>query len=115
MFFAYSVVTLLIFHQVVKEIILPAERGAGMQITGAFFRRDSQVFLDLVFFNQTPSPLSGFAIQFNKNSYVLYSPFLILRYRAQVWIGASATVFVVGNARPERGSFVARQHSPQHA
>jgi len=54
-----------------KEIVLPADRGNGMQISGAFIRRDGQTYLDLTFTNQTGAPMSGLAIQFNKNSFGL--------------------------------------------
>jgi len=54
-----------------KEVVLPAERGAGMQISAAFARRLGQLYLDLSFTNHTGAPLSDIAIQFNKNSFGL--------------------------------------------
>jgi len=54
-----------------QEILLPADRGKGMQLAGAFVRRNGHTFLDLTFTNMTAAPLSQFAIQFNKNSFAL--------------------------------------------
>jgi len=54
-----------------KELVLPADRGAGMQVTGAFIRKDGQPHLDLTFTNQTGAQMTNLAIQFNKNSFGL--------------------------------------------
>lgn len=54
-----------------KEIVLPAQKGQGMQIAGAFIRKDNKPVLELTFSNHTNSPMSGFAIQFNKNSFAV--------------------------------------------
>mmetsp|Transcript_20385 Transcript_20385/g.28583 ORF Transcript_20385/g.28583 Transcript_20385/m.28583 type:complete len:886 (-) Transcript_20385:57-2714(-) len=54
-----------------KEIVLPADRGNGMQISGSFVRRNGQIFLDLTFTNRSGTPLSDFAIQFQKNYFGL--------------------------------------------
>ena len=64
------VASLLIQRQITKEVLLPVEKGKGMQITGAFKRDQDKLLLDLTFSNQTSIPLSGLAIQFNKNTYV---------------------------------------------
>eukprot|EP00742_Colponemidia_sp_Colp-10_P000826 GILJ01000896.1.p1 GENE.GILJ01000896.1~~GILJ01000896.1.p1 ORF type:complete len:928 (+),score=203.16 GILJ01000896.1:51-2786(+) len=57
-----------------KRVILPAESAGqsgsrGLQIEAAFDRRNGQVFLDMSFTNRSAAPLSGFAIQFNKNPF----------------------------------------------
>jgi len=54
---------------VTKDVVLPADKGAGMQISGAFTRKDGQILLELTFANHTGSPMTGFALQFNKNSF----------------------------------------------
>jgi hypothetical protein len=53
-----------------KELVLPAERGFGFQVAAAFSRRDGQVYLDLTLSNHTQIPITGLAIQFNKNRYL---------------------------------------------
>lgn len=55
-----------------KEIILPADKGQGMQISGAFVRKNGNTYFDLTFSNLSPAPQSSFAIQFNKNSFGLF-------------------------------------------
>jgi len=58
-------------QQVQKAIMLPADQGKGMQISGAFARRDGRLVLDLSFTNFTPSPMGNFVIQFDKNNFGL--------------------------------------------
>eukprot|EP01118_Nematostelium_gracile_P010909 TRINITY_DN3828_c0_g1_i1.p1 TRINITY_DN3828_c0_g1~~TRINITY_DN3828_c0_g1_i1.p1 ORF type:complete len:864 (+),score=270.43 TRINITY_DN3828_c0_g1_i1:134-2725(+) len=53
------------------ELVVPADRGFGMSISAAFTRRDGSVNLDLLLSNGTQGPISGLAIQFNKNSWSL--------------------------------------------
>eukprot|EP00250_Pteridium_aquilinum_P002236 c12429_g1_i1 orf=197-2920(+) len=52
-------------------VIFPASAGQGLQISGCLIRRDGQVFYSLAFENNTPGPLDGFQIQFNKNTFGL--------------------------------------------
>jgi hypothetical protein len=52
-----------------KSTFLSSQSGNGMQIIGTFARRQGQMQMDLVFNNLSQQPLSGFAIQFNKNSF----------------------------------------------
>eukprot|EP00004_Rigifila_ramosa_P009952 TRINITY_DN21735_c0_g1_i1.p1 TRINITY_DN21735_c0_g1~~TRINITY_DN21735_c0_g1_i1.p1 ORF type:complete len:913 (-),score=280.20 TRINITY_DN21735_c0_g1_i1:52-2631(-) len=54
-----------------KPIVLDAQRGNGLQIAAQFARKSGQITLELTFTNQTPMPLTGFAIQFNKNTFGL--------------------------------------------
>jgi AP-1 complex subunit beta-1 len=54
--------------QVEKEVVLPAERGQGMQVAGAFSRRQGVPYLDLSISNRAQAPLSQFAIKFNVNT-----------------------------------------------
>ncbi|KAH3761626.1 AP-1 complex subunit beta-1 [Pelomyxa schiedti] len=57
---------------VVKEVILPAAKAGGMELKGAFTRRDKQVFLDLTVVNVSSTvAISQLAVQFNKNSFGL--------------------------------------------
>lgn len=50
---------------------LPADKGKGMEILGTFSRRGGQVYMDMTFTNKAMQPLTGFAIQLNKNSFGL--------------------------------------------
>ncbi|CAH8488370.1 unnamed protein product [Heterobilharzia americana] len=52
---------------------LEAIRGKGLEIRGTFARRTDagQAFMELTLTNNTLTPMSGFAIQFNKNSFGL--------------------------------------------
>uniref|UniRef100_A0A0N5AY96 AP complex subunit beta n=1 Tax=Syphacia muris TaxID=451379 RepID=A0A0N5AY96_9BILA len=50
---------------------LDASRGKGTQIEGTFARRGGKIYLDMLFSNKAMQALSGFAIQFNKNSFGL--------------------------------------------
>eukprot|EP01105_Mastigella_eilhardi_P011217 TRINITY_DN2595_c0_g1_i1.p1 TRINITY_DN2595_c0_g1~~TRINITY_DN2595_c0_g1_i1.p1 ORF type:complete len:899 (-),score=327.34 TRINITY_DN2595_c0_g1_i1:108-2804(-) len=53
-----------------KDIVLPAENGAGMELRGAFMRRQGQLFLDMTVSNRASQvPISQVAVQFNKNSF----------------------------------------------
>uniref|UniRef100_A0A8R1TYM3 AP complex subunit beta n=1 Tax=Onchocerca volvulus TaxID=6282 RepID=A0A8R1TYM3_ONCVO len=54
-----------------KTIWLEASKGKGTQIEGTFFRRGGQIFMDMTFTNRAMQPFTGFAIQFNKNSFGL--------------------------------------------
>eukprot|EP00741_Cyanophora_paradoxa_P012078 tig00020592_g11671.t1 len=50
---------------------LPAARGKGMQVSGHFARQNGSIVINFVFENQSPAPLSGFALQLNKNTFGL--------------------------------------------
>ncbi|CAL8128291.1 unnamed protein product [Orchesella dallaii] len=52
-----------------KTLWLPAERSKGLEISGTFIRKDGQIFMEMTVTNCSSEPLSGFAIQFNKNSF----------------------------------------------
>jgi len=56
---------------VTKELVLPADRGYGFQVAAGFNRRSNQIFLDMTYSNHTQVPITGLAIQFNKNSFSL--------------------------------------------
>ena len=51
------------------KITLPSDRGEGMQIRSAFVKENGRICLGITIENGTMAPLSGFAIQFNKNSF----------------------------------------------
>ncbi|KAH6932742.1 hypothetical protein HPB50_009063 [Hyalomma asiaticum] len=53
------------------QIWLPAARGKGLEIAGTFTRRNGQIFMDMTFSNKAMQAMTGFAIQFNKNSFGL--------------------------------------------
>nr|XP_045604641.1 AP-1 complex subunit beta-1-like isoform X6 [Procambarus clarkii] len=52
-----------------KQIWLPANRGKGMEIAGTFSRRNGIISMDLTLHNKAMQPITGFAIQLNKNSF----------------------------------------------
>ncbi|PSS09394.1 Beta-adaptin-like protein [Actinidia chinensis var. chinensis] len=52
-------------------VLLPASNGQGLQISAQLVRRESQIFYSLLFENNSPIPLDGFMIQFNKNTFGL--------------------------------------------
>lgn len=54
-----------------KQQWLPAQKGKGMEVTGTFARRNGTINMDMDFANRALTPLSGFAIQLNKNSFGL--------------------------------------------
>lgn len=54
-----------------KQQWLPAQKGKGMEVTGTFARRNGIINMDMDFANRALTPLSGFAIQLNKNSFGL--------------------------------------------
>ncbi|KAH7955778.1 hypothetical protein HPB52_003850 [Rhipicephalus sanguineus] len=55
----------------ISQIWLPAARGKGLEIAGTFTRRNGQIFMDMTFSNKAMQAMTGFAIQFNKNSFGL--------------------------------------------
>jgi AP-1 complex subunit beta-1 len=50
---------------------LSAQKGKGLEINGTFTRRNGAINMDMDFTNKALQPLSGFAIQLNKNSFGL--------------------------------------------
>ncbi|KAJ4839641.1 hypothetical protein Tsubulata_035884 [Turnera subulata] len=52
-------------------VLLPASTGQGLQISAQLIRQDGQVFYSILFENNSPVPLDGFMIQFNKNTFGL--------------------------------------------
>ena len=54
-----------------KQTWLPAAKGKGLEINGTFTRRNGTINMDLEFANKALQPLTGLAIQLNKNSFGL--------------------------------------------
>jgi len=52
-------------------VLLASSAGQGLQINGQLIRRDGQIFYSFKFENNSLTPLDGFMIQFNKNSFGL--------------------------------------------
>ncbi|XP_070572132.1 AP-1 complex subunit beta-1-like [Ptychodera flava] len=52
-----------------KQAWLPANKGKGLEISGTFSRRQSQIYMDMTFTNRALQQMTGFAIQLNKNSF----------------------------------------------
>ncbi|CAB3402578.1 unnamed protein product [Caenorhabditis bovis] len=54
-----------------KEILLNASKAMGMHVEGTFNRRGGKIYMDLTITNKAMQAMSGFAVQFNKNSFGL--------------------------------------------
>ena len=54
-----------------KEIVLPASKGKGLEVSATFARRNNEIYMDLTLLNKALLPLKDFAIKFNKNSFAL--------------------------------------------
>lgn len=54
-----------------NKVTMDAQKGEGMEIRSAFAKENGKVVLQVTISNQTMGPLSGFAVQFNKNSFGL--------------------------------------------
>ncbi len=53
------------------QVWLTAQKGKGLEISGTFARRNGQMFMGMTLSNRAMTPMAGFAIQFNKNSFGL--------------------------------------------
>jgi len=51
------------------KLVLPADKAEGMQIRNAFVAQNGRVYQQITIENHSAAPLSGFAIQYNKNSF----------------------------------------------
>ncbi|VDL76382.1 unnamed protein product [Nippostrongylus brasiliensis] len=58
-------------YQVPKQLWLEAARAKGLQIEGTFVRRGGVINMEMTLTNKAMQALSGFAIQFNRNSFGL--------------------------------------------
>lgn len=54
-----------------KEVMLPASKGKGLEVSLTFARRNNEICIDLTLFNKTLMPMVDFGIKFNKNSFAL--------------------------------------------
>eukprot|EP01087_Luapelamoeba_hula_P022112 TRINITY_DN7859_c0_g1_i4.p1 TRINITY_DN7859_c0_g1~~TRINITY_DN7859_c0_g1_i4.p1 ORF type:complete len:886 (-),score=168.97 TRINITY_DN7859_c0_g1_i4:206-2863(-) len=52
-------------------ILLPADRGSGLELRGTFANKGGQIVFSVVLTNHTSAPMNGFMISFNKNPYRL--------------------------------------------
>ncbi|GJX17819.1 beta-adaptin-like protein B, partial [Tanacetum coccineum] len=52
-------------------VLLPATSGQGLEISAELVRMDGQIFYSIMFENSTNTPLDGFMIQLNKNTFGL--------------------------------------------
>ncbi|XP_004928833.2 AP-1 complex subunit beta-1 [Bombyx mori] len=55
-----------------KQCWLPADKGKGLEIWGTFSRQNGQPRMEMTFTNKAMQPMTGFAIQLNKNSFGVY-------------------------------------------
>jgi len=54
-----------------KVVILPAEKGDGMELSAAFVKDNGRMYMELTCTNRGMAPLSDFAMQYNKNAFGL--------------------------------------------
>lgn len=54
-----------------KQQFLSPQQAKGLELSGTFIRKQGAVHLLLTIGNRTMMPMSDFAIQFNKNRFVL--------------------------------------------
>lgn len=54
-----------------KQLYLESTKAKGLELRGTFQRRKNQVMFDITLTNRAMQAMSGFAIQFNKNSFGL--------------------------------------------
>lgn len=59
------------FYTPPKKVWLPATRGKGLEVSGTFTSKTSQIFMEMTISNKAMQAMAGFAIQFNKNSFGL--------------------------------------------
>ncbi|CAI5745392.1 unnamed protein product [Peronospora destructor] len=52
-----------------KKLLMDAQQGKGLVMTGAFTRRSGNFVLDVDFENQSSAPITGVSIQFNKSTF----------------------------------------------
>ena len=52
-------------------LIIDFFTGKGLEVSGTFSRKNAVIYMDMTFSNKAMQPLSGFGIQFNKNSFGL--------------------------------------------
>lgn len=57
------------FHTLPKQTWLEATSGKGLEVRGTFARRNGQLFMDMTLSNKAMGAMTGFAVQFNKNSF----------------------------------------------
>ncbi|VDP09173.1 unnamed protein product [Heligmosomoides polygyrus] len=78
-------------YQVPKQLWLDAARAKGLQLEGTFVRRGGAIFMEMTLTNKAMQGLSGFAIQFNRNSFGL-APAEPLRVPSPLMPGQTANV-----------------------
>uniref|UniRef100_A0A2P2I005 AP complex subunit beta n=1 Tax=Hirondellea gigas TaxID=1518452 RepID=A0A2P2I005_9CRUS len=52
-----------------KTVWLPATRGKGLEVLGTFSRKAGVIYMELSLQNKAMQPMTGFAVQLNKNSF----------------------------------------------
>ncbi|PAV83754.1 hypothetical protein WR25_13322 isoform B [Diploscapter pachys] len=57
--------------QMPKQMWLEASKAKGLQVEGTFVRRSGRVYMEITLTNKAMQAMSGFAVQFNKNSFGL--------------------------------------------
>ena len=85
---------------VAKALVCPADKGAGMVVSAGFGRSGDTVTLEMTVENQSPAPLSGFMVQFNKNSFGL-QPTAANTGLPEIQPGSSSTCSVPIRVNPE--------------
>ncbi|XGW18364.1 hypothetical protein V3C99_002752 [Haemonchus contortus] len=78
-------------YQAPKQLWLDAAKAKGLQLEGTFARRGGNIIMEMTLTNKAMQPLSGFAIQFNRNSFGL-APAEPLRVPSPLMPGQNVTV-----------------------
>ncbi|VDO57615.1 unnamed protein product [Haemonchus placei] len=78
-------------YQAPKQLWLDAAKAKGLQLEGTFARRGGNIMMEMTLTNKAMQPLSGFAIQFNRNSFGL-APAEPLRVPSPLMPGQNVTV-----------------------
>jgi AP-1 complex subunit beta-1 len=85
---------------VAMTVVCPADKGAGMVVSAGFARSGDTVTLEMKVENQGPTPLSGFMVQFNKNSFGL-QPMAANTGLPEIQPGSSSTGSMPIRVNPE--------------
>lgn len=83
------------------EVWLPASKGKGLEINGTFARKNGHILMELTFTNKAMQPMTGFAIQFNKNSFGL-TPASPLQVQSPLIPNHSASTSLQLNTSPNQ-------------
>ena len=88
------------------KVWLAAAAAKGLEIQGTFQRRQREIFMVLTLNNKAMQPMTGFAIQFNKNRYEF--DFSLCKYRP-FFVFEVATLFILYSNKMFEKCFCTRE------